>query len=176
MKPDRSTEKFESGTDELVVELYEELRRIARREHFRAGLPQTLQTTALVGETYIKLKRRDGWLERSHFLGCAATAMRHILVDDARARLAEKRSAPLDAVPDEAWPAGEDRQVVQLGEALSRLAKLDEQLAKVVECRFFAGYDERETAEILGVTDRTVRRKWVQARAWIHAELSDLGW
>lgn len=173
MKPDRSTEKFESGTDELVVELYEELRRIARREHFRAGLPQTLQTTALVGETYIKLKRRDGWLERSHFLGCAATAMRHILVDDARARLAGKRSAAVVNAPDEEWPAAEDQQVVQLGEALSRLAKLDEQLARIVECRFFAGYDERETAEILGVTDRTVRRKWVQARAWIHAELAD---
>lgn len=175
MKPDRSTEKFESGTDELVVELYDELRRIARREHFRAGLPQTLQTTALVGETYIRLKRRDGWLERSHFLGCAATAMRHILVDDARARLTGKRSPPAIELPDQGSPGTEDQQVVQLGEALSRLAKLDEQLAKIVECRFFAGYDERETAEILGVTDRTVRRKWAQARAWIHAELSDLG-
>lgn len=173
MNPDTSTANFEAGTDQLVVELYDELRRIARREHFRAGMPQTLQTTALVGETYVRLKRRDGWQGRSHFLACAATAMRHILVDDARARLSLKRSAPIVDLPDDVPAAVEDEQVVLLGEALSRLAKLDEQLARIVECRFFAGYDEQETAEILGVTDRTVRRKWVRARAWIHAEMSE---
>jgi RNA polymerase sigma factor (TIGR02999 family) len=173
VKPDISITKFEPGTDDLVVELYDELRRIARREHFRAGMPQTLQTTALVGETYFRLKRRGGWLERSHFLGCAATAMRHILVDDARARSSQKRSGAMVDLADDVPAAMKDEQVVLLGEALSRLAKVDEQLARIVECRFFAGYDDQETAEILGVTDRTVRRKWVRARAWIHAEMSE---
>lgn len=82
---------FGGGADTLVATLYSELRDIARREHFRAGRGETLQTTALIAEAYIKLKKRDGWESRSHFLGCAATAIRHILIDAARARLSGKR-------------------------------------------------------------------------------------
>lgn len=175
-KPDMGSEKNIPGiTDELVAALYDELHHIARREHYRAGGPQTLQATALIGEAYIKLQQRDGWQSKSHFLGCAATAIRHILIDAARARLAAKRGAndmsytqsidSLAAIP-------QDQDLVRLGMALQDLADMDANLAQVVECRFFAGLDERETAEVLGVSDRTVRRWWVQARAWIHGELT----
>jgi RNA polymerase sigma factor (TIGR02999 family) len=163
-------------TDALVSSLYDELRSIARREHYRAGGMQTLQTTALINEAYVKLARREGWQSETHFLGCAATAIRHILIDAARARMASKRDAPtysftqsLDslaaAIPD-------DAEVVKLGEALRQLSTVDPNLAKLVDCRFFAGMDEKETAAVLGVTDRTVRRWWIQARAWIHPEMA----
>ena len=162
--------------DDLIQSLYAELRTIARREHYRAGTPQTLQTTALINEAYLKLRKREGWESQSQFLGCAATAIRHILIDAARARLASKRDAPtysftqsLDSLAA-APPA--DREVVKLGEALTQLSQVDPALAQVVDCRFFAGMDERETASVLGVSDRTVRRWWVQARAWIHNEMA----
>lgn len=167
---------YSGPTDALVESLYLELRTIARREHFRAGSPNTLQATALINEAYVKLKKRKDWESESHFLGCAATAMRHILIDAARARMASKRNAPTysftQSIDSLAAAIPEDDQVVKLGDALSALSKLDPNLAKVVDCRFFAGMDERETANVLGVTDRTVRRWWVQARAWIHSEMA----
>lgn len=161
--------------DELMALLYSELRVIARREHFRAGQPQTLQPTALINEAYVKLKRRDGWESETHFLGCAATAIRHILIDAARARLASKRDAPTysftQSLDSMAAAVPEDAEIVKLGDALKALADVDANLAKVVDCRFFAGLDEKETASVLGVSDRTIRRWWVQARAWIHVEM-----
>lgn len=159
----------------MIASLYDELRVIARREHIRAGRPQTLQTTALINEAYLKLSRREGWASHAHFLGCAATAIRNILIDAARARLSAKRDAPTYSFTeslDSLGAAPEDREVVRLGDTLQALSTLDPNLAKVVDCRFFAGLDERETAEVLGVTDRTVRRWWVQARAWIHKEMA----
>ncbi|WP_425228990.1 ECF-type sigma factor [Sphingomonas sp.] len=160
------------GTDVLVAELYSELRGIARREHYRAGSPMTLQTTALIGEAYLKLRRRDAWHDRTHFLACAATAMRHVLVDAARARLRGKRTQPDDwAATAVAGPAS-DLQIVKLNDALKQLTDVDPELARIVDCRFFAGYDDEETAAILGISDRTVRRKWTRARAWIHAEMA----
>ena len=169
--------KYSGPTDALIESLYDELRAIARREHYRAGSPQTLQTTALINEAYVKLSKRKAWEGQSHFLGCAATAIRHILIDAARARMASKRDAPTysftQSLDSLAAAVPEDAQVVQLGEALGNLSKLDPNLAKVVDCRFFAGMDERETASVMGVTDRTVRRWWVQARAWIHHEMAE---
>lgn len=165
---------YSGPTDALIESLYDELRQIARREHYRAGSPQTLQPTALINEAYVKLKRRTAWDSQSHFLGCAATAIRHILIDAARARMASKRDAPTYSYTqslDSMAIVPEDAQIVRLGEALAALTKIDPQLAKVVDCRFFAGMDEKETADVLGVTDRTVRRWWVQARAWIHHEM-----
>lgn len=178
IEPDIPPEtKYSGPTDALIENLYGELRAIARREHYRAGSPQTLQTTALINEAYMKLRKRDGWESQSHFLGCAATAIRHILIDAARARMASKRDAPTysytQSLDSLAAAVPEDAQVVRLGDALGALSQLDPNLAKVVDCRFFAGMDERETADVLGVTDRTVRRWWVQARAWIHAEMAE---
>ena len=161
-----------SEADGLIAELYAELRTIAHREHYRAGMPQTLQTTVLISEAYVRLQRREGWASRQHFLACAATAMRHILIDAARARMTAKRSA--DLVPlNEATDAGvaDDSEIVRLGDALKTLSGIDEELARLVDCRFFAGFDEKETAQVLGISDRTVRRRWTQARAWIHREM-----
>lgn len=172
--PDSPSEKnIEPGTDALVGTLYDELHVIARREHFRAGLPQTLQTTAVIHEAYLRLHRREGWNDKGHFLACAATAMRHVLIDGARARMSGKRDAALVPIHDnEAEVEREDRELLRLGDALVALALVDDQLAKLVDCRFFAGYDEQETAQILGISDRTVRRRWRQARAWIYREMT----
>jgi RNA polymerase sigma factor (TIGR02999 family) len=160
--------------DALTDALYQELRKIAHRERLRAGRPLTLQTTALVSESYLKLRQSAGWTSETHFLASAATAMRHALVDAARARLSQKRGdgqrpLPLDDQHD--LPAAGDDEVVRISEALAALEAIDPRLVKVVECRFFAGYSEEETGRILGVSDRTVRRDWLQARAWLYREL-----
>lgn len=159
----------------MMAALYDELHRLAKRERWRAGRPETLQTTAVMHEAYLKLYNNAHWRSREHFLGAAVTAMRHLLVDAARARLAAKRGSgvaalPLDAAHDQNAEQ-EDEQVVQLGDALNDLAAMDPKLAKLVDCRFFAGMTDSESAQVLGVTERTVQRWWVQARAWIHSEL-----
>src|SRR4051812_28483218 len=127
--------------DELIEGLYTELRAIARREHYRAGSPQTLQPTALINEAYMKLRARQGWESQSQFLGCAATAIRHILIDAARARLASKRDAPPSSFPEQldspVTAVPEDADVVRLGDALKLLSQFDANLAQVVDCRFF---------------------------------------
>jgi len=167
----------DGGADTLIATLYDELKTIARREHYRAGGGHTLQTTALISEAYLKLNRRDGWESEKHFLGCAATAIRHILIDAARARMAAKRGVPeyafTESLDSLAAAAPEDDEVVRLGDALRRLAELDPNLAQLIDCRFFAGMTEEETAKVLGVSDRTVRRWWLQARAWVHREMAE---
>lgn len=164
------------SSEDLIRVLYDELHRIARREHRRAGSPQTLQTTALVSEAYLKIHRRTDWENDRHFLACAATAMRHIMIDAARARLAGKRSAKLVgltcAIASEAATIVNDEELASLGEAMRRLALVEPRLAQVVDCRFFAGLDERETGRVLGVTERTVRRLWVQARAILYSGIA----
>ena len=177
LNPDNSGEELPRAAiaDGFVATLYDELRAIARREHYRAGSPQTLQATALISEAYIKLQKREGWESKSHFLGCAATAMRHILIDAARARLTLKRHAELESYTrslDVAAAVPEDGEIVRLGDAMRALADMDAKLAQVIDCRFFAGLDEAETAAVLGVSDRTVRRWWTQARAWIYREMT----
>lgn len=160
--------------DALMEQLYAALRQIAHRERLRVGRPQTLQTTALISETYVKLSQHPAWTSREHFLASAATAMRHILVDAARARLAQKRgSGQLAESLDESHEVGEtpDADVVRIDEALQELRRLDPRLTAVVECRFFAGYSEEETSRILGISDRTVRRDWLQAKAWLFRAL-----
>ena len=164
-----------AGTDAIVEMLYEDLRDIARRERFRAGRPMTLQTTAVLHEAYIKLYRREDWESREHFLGTAATAIRHVLVNAAIARKTAKRgSGDVALALDEArdLPFGdEDRELIALDEALKGLAAFDPELAKLIDCRFFAGLSEAETAEVMGISERTVRRRWTQARAWVHREM-----
>jgi RNA polymerase sigma factor (TIGR02999 family) len=176
INPDTTPKTISSQrSDALVATLYDELHVIARREHYRAGSPQTLQATALIGEAYLKLQKREGWESKSHFLGCAATAMRHILIDAARARLTGKRNAEVESYTrslDVAAAVPEDGEIVRLGDALKALSEMDAKLAQVIDCRFFAGLDEAETAEVLGVSDRTVRRWWTQARAWIYREMA----
>ena len=164
-----------SAADRLAPELWGELRRIASRERFRVQAGETLRTTALISEAWLKLRRSEGWMDDDHFLHAAALAMRHVLVDHARARLAAKRgSGKIDALTDDIEPFWEsDDRLVDLDEALVRLNGFSPRLAQVVELRFFAGYSEEQAARIMGVTDRTIRRDWVKARAWLFRELNE---
>lgn len=162
--------------DQIVPLLYHELRRLAQRE-LTMRPSDTLSTTALVHELYIKFSRTRNadWQNRSHFLGVAAVAMRHILVDRARRRSAEKRGGPNAFVTlDDAVVASEQQaeSLLELHEALEQLALINERLARVVECRFFGGMTEAETGEALGIDERTVRRDWVKARALLFQALS----
>lgn len=159
---------------ELIDLLYADLKRLARRERGRAGRPATLQTTALIHEAYLKIHNNPAWSDREHFLRAVAKAMRHVLVDAARARLRLKRGAgdaalPLEAAADvQRMP---ERDVIELNDALDRLGTLDLRLVQVVECRFFAGFSDEQTAKALHMSDRTVRRDWEKARAWLYREL-----
>lgn len=163
-----------AGVERLAPALWGELRKIARRERFRVNAGETLRTTALISEAWLRLRRAGGWMDDDHFLRSAALAMRHVLVDHARARLAAKRGAgKVDALTDDIEPFWEsDDRLVELDEALVRLARLNPRLAQVVELRFFAGYSDEQSAALMGVTDRTVRRDWVKARAWLYRELN----
>jgi RNA polymerase sigma factor (TIGR02999 family) len=159
---------------ELMPIFYQDVRRLAQRERRRVSAGATLQTTALVHEAYLKLHASAEFNNREHFLRAAALAMRHVLVSHARERLALKRgagaaSASLDEASDVAVDG--DALLLEINDALDRLSQINPRLAYVVECRFFAGFDDAETAIALSVTDRTVRRDWIKARAWLSREL-----
>jgi RNA polymerase sigma factor (TIGR02999 family) len=158
----------------LIPLMYQDLRRIARRERLRVRAGATLQTTALIHEAYLKLERLGSFNNDDHFLRACALAMRHILVNHARDRMAGKRGggAPNISLDDAPEISGApDAVILLINDALLELAVLSPRLAQVVECRFFAGYDDAETARALGLTDRTVRRDWIKARAWLRREL-----
>ncbi len=164
------------AADRLAGQVYPELKRIAARRMRDERAGHTLQTTALVNEAYVKLvhQREADWSSRAHFFAVAAQIMRRILVDHARAKLADKRGGGAAMVPlDEAlvFSAERSRQVVDLDEALSRLEVRDERVSRVVELRFFAGLSVEETAEALRISTRTVKRDWQFGRAWLQAEL-----
>jgi RNA polymerase sigma factor (TIGR02999 family) len=157
--------------DRLMPLVYEELRGIARH-HLSLEAPQTLQSTALVHEAYIRLidQNRVQWRDRAHFFAVAARLIRRILLDHARRRHAEKRggSAQKLTLIDAAAPSmTRDVDVIALDDALQSLAELDPTQAQVVELRFFAGLTIIETAEALGISTATVERDWVTARAWL---------
>lgn len=167
-----------SGDSSLFLSIYEELR---RRAHYllqseRRG--HTLQTTALVNEAYLRLKdQKDfSWESRTHFFAIAATMMRRILVDYAKHRQRVKRGgkeAPVSL--DESLNVAVDStdvDLLALDEALERLWGHEKQLAKVVELRYFAGLDVPQAAEVLGVSESTVKRDWAMAKAWLHRELT----
>ena len=172
---DGSTEAF----DRLVEIAYHDLKRIAHRQvsDHDAG---TLNTTGLVHEAYAKLARgtRAEWQSRKHFFAAAARAMRHVVIDHARKRMALKRdealAVPLTDVPDDGI-SPDDAVVLAVHEALSELAKIDEQLVRIVECRFFAGYSVPETATILDSSVRTVERDWARAKAWLRDTFEEDG-
>jgi len=170
-----------AGTDTegtLLSLVYDELHRQARRYLRRERIGHTLQTTALVHEAYIKLSKQKSfpWQSRSQFYGVAATMMRRILVDYARVKHALRRGGAQDdlhldstlklAVSDEQF------DLIELNEVLERLAKKDPELARIVELRFFAGLDVPETAEVMDVSESTVKRGWATAKTWLHRELS----
>ena len=162
--------------DQLLPLVYQELRGMARRQLRAQGRGGTLQTTALVHEAYLKLvdQSRAEWKDRAHFLAVASIAMRHILVDRAKARLALKRGGDFRRITLDEQDIGIDDQpdaLVQLDEALERLGVVEPRLVRVVECRFFGGLTEDEIAEALGLTVRTVQRDWAKARMMLRRAL-----
>jgi RNA polymerase sigma factor (TIGR02999 family) len=164
------------AADVLVPLVYEELRRIAGRQMGREHAGHTLTPTALVHEAYLKLvdQTRVQWVNRAQFFAVAARLMRRILLDHARRVHAGKRGGGWErlTLEDAQIPIAERAaELIALDDALARLAALNPRLAQVVECRYFGGMTEDETAAALGVTDRTVRRDWVKAKGWLHQEL-----
>ena len=169
--------KDKESLDKLMPAIYDELRRQAAH-YLRQERPgHTLQTTALIHEAYVRLvdQRNVQWQNRAHFFGIAAQMMRRILVDHARTKKRAKRGgSDIKVSLDDAAVAvkGQDLDVVAVDEALSRLAKIDEQQSRVVELRFFSGLTVEETAEVMGISPATVKRDWSMAKAWLHRELS----
>jgi RNA polymerase sigma-70 factor, ECF subfamily len=167
----------EAAREQLVQTVYDELRRLARAHMRKERAGHTLQATALVNEAYIRLaKIKDiTWRGRGHFFELAAVVMRRILVEHARARLAGKRGGGIEKVVfDERllYRAAKPVSILDLDEALGRLAKRDPRMSKIVELRFFAGLTSSETAQVLEVPEKTVRSDWQLARAWFKAELN----
>jgi RNA polymerase sigma factor (TIGR02999 family) len=174
-------QRWQSGDrkalDELMPIVYDELRRLAR--HYLSGerKEHTLQPTALVNEAYLRLvdQRSAKWANRSQFFGVAAHMMRRILVDHAREKNADKRRMMKNAVSlDEALsvPTAEDLNLVALDESLNALASLDESKCKIVELRFFVGLPVPEVAEVLGMSEATVKREWSYAKAWLYRDMT----
>ena len=172
-----------SKGDQLVLNdlfplVYGELQKIARRYLRNERRAITLQTTALVHEAYLKLidQNRVEWQNRAHFYGIAAQAMRRILLDHARKRLAEKRGSGANAISmdDGVIEISDERatELVDLDDALNRLAEMDPQKGRLVELRYFGGLSIEETAEVLGVSVPTVNRGWRAAKAWLSKELA----
>ncbi|HET6567257.1 MAG TPA: sigma-70 family RNA polymerase sigma factor [Rhodothermales bacterium] len=164
--------------DRLFPLVYNELRVLARRQHFAFSDVETLNTTALVHEAYLKLVGNEiqDWKDRSHFFGVAASAMRHILLDYVKARKTQKRGGGLPHIPlddDLILTDTEAEELLALNEALERLEKINPRQGKVVECRFFGGMTVEEAATVLDISPATVKRDWHQAQVWLYRELRD---
>jgi len=187
----------EAALGELTGVVYQELRSLAQRHLRRERHNHTIQRTALVHEAFVRLVNQQSvdWQSRAHFFGLASNLMRRILVDHARARLASKRGGGMSAVsldeitnPEDPEMTGgaarasyaepgqvdgeTDDDVTAIDEALTRLSALDERQAKIVEMRYFGGLTIEETAQVLEISDATVKREWTLARAWLKRELS----
>ena len=166
--------------DRLVPLVYDDLRRLARVQLRRRGGVETLNTGGLVNEAYLRLvdQTRATWRDRGHFFAVCAIAMRQIVVDHARRRARQKRGGDQAVVPlDEARDAAavDAARVLEIDLALRKLAEADRRLAAVVECRYFAGLTDDETALALGMSVRTAQREWFKARAWLRHELAGSG-
>jgi RNA polymerase sigma factor (TIGR02999 family) len=173
----RWSEGVQTALDELTLLVYEELRRLARHHLAGEGQEQTLNTTALVHEAWLRLVRvKDAhWQDRAQFFGLCAQLMRRILVDHARARLRARRGggAPRVAL-EEALLVSEGRSpaLVALDDALNALSALDPRKGRVVELRFFGGLSTEEAAEVLKISPESVKRDWRLAKAWLMRELN----
>jgi RNA polymerase sigma factor (TIGR02999 family) len=166
----------EAALDRVLPLVYEELRRLARRQLQRGPAGRTLETNALVHEAYLKLAARSGLRlnDAGHLLAVTASAMRQILVDRARARLRTKRGGGAQPVTldEERLPeAPNAERLLDLDRALGRLRQREPRLARAFECRYFAGLSEQETADALGISLRSSQREWLRARTWLRADL-----
>jgi RNA polymerase sigma factor (TIGR02999 family) len=167
-----------AALDQLIPFVYDDLRRVAAAQMRREAGGHSLQPTALVHEVYVRLvdQRHLKWRNRAHFFGVAASLMRRILVDHARARLAEKRGGAIERVTlvgDE--PAAENPHgidVLALHESLERMAAFNPRQERIVELRYFGGLTIAEAAEVVGISEATLVREWTIAKAWLRADLS----
>jgi RNA polymerase sigma factor (TIGR02999 family) len=172
--------RIESGdpqaAEKLLPLVYDDLRKLAAQKLTREKPGQTLDATALVHEAYLRLvddvEARRSFNNRSHFFAAAATAMRRILIDSARRKLARKHGGGLQREPLDAVAAPEpDENLLEVDEALNKLAAKDPTKAKLVELRYFAGLTGDQAAEVLGISPTTADRYWAYARAWLRAEI-----
>lgn len=176
----RAREGDRAALDDLFALLYDELRAIARRRLHGSPPDATLRTTALINEAWLRMAAQEGlaFEDRSEFFAYASRVMRTVLVDHARHLSREKRGGGIVRVPLQDNDLAVEQQaefLLALDEALTRLASRAERACRVVECRYFGGLTEAETAEALGISDRTVRREWVKAREWLYQALSPDG-
>jgi RNA polymerase sigma factor (TIGR02999 family) len=164
--------------EELFASVYEELRRLAARKIALEQPGHTLQATALVNEAYLKLvgdSAAPSFKDRRHFFCASATAMRRILIDNARRRHAQKRGGQQRRQPlNDVAAQVDDDELLAVNEALERLAAHDQLIAKLVELRYFSGLTGDQTAEVLGISASTVDRHWAYARAWLRREIEGL--
>lgn len=170
------------AADQLLPQVYNELRAIARNQMFKEGSGHTLQATSLVHEAYFKLIAQDRveWQNRAHFFAIAAQAMRRVLIDHARAKTADKRGGSqlvrvqIEDMADQLAATTEtDVDLVALDEALKELTEMDETQGRLVELKYFGGLTNEEIAEVLGVSLATVKREWSMARAWLHRRMTE---
>ena len=165
-----------ASADRLLALVYDELRRIAGQYLRKEKSDHTLQPTALVHEAYMRLIDISdiSWQDRAHFFAVSANIMRHILVDHARAKLAEKRGGDAQRISLEdadSLSSEPNIDLLAVDEALNELAEFDEQQSKIVELRFFGGLTIEETAHVAGISPATVKREWAMAKAWLHRRL-----
>ena len=162
---------------QLVEENYRELIVVARRKRRRAGLSDTMSTVDLLHESLIRLNGRTDWQSDNHFIRAAALAMRHVIVDHARKKLTAKRGSGARAINlEDAEPflpefSETPEQIVGISELLAKLETANPRWMRIVDARYFGGLTETETAEVLGLSERTVRRDWAEVRGWIAEQL-----
>jgi len=169
------------AVEQILPQVYNELRGIARNQMFKEGSGHTLQATSLVHEAYFKLIVQDQveWQNRAHFFAIAAQAMRRVLIDHARAKHAEKRGGSsmirvqIEDVAEHLVASTEsDVDLLELDQSLKELAQFDESQSKLVELKYFGGLTNEEIAEVMGVSLATVKREWSMARAWLHRQMT----
>jgi RNA polymerase sigma factor (TIGR02999 family) len=165
------------AADELLPLVYEQLRAVARQRMAGERSDHTLQPTALVHEAFLRIvgDRPEGWSGRAQFFAAAAEAMRRILIEHARARDRIKRGGGRRAISMdvlELAAAGDSEEILALDEAIRRVGDQDERMGQIVRLRFYAGLSVKDTAEVLDLSERTVKREWSVARAWLYRELT----
>lgn len=170
----------QDALNQLMPLVYDELRGLAKRYMRREDASHTLQTNALVNEAYLRLVNQQNvdWQNRAHFFAIAAQVMRHLLVDHARSKQYAKRGGGAQQITLDEGSAIAPEQSVELlalNQALDRLAAIDARKSKIVELRYFGGLTSEETAEVLGVSEITVKREWLKAKAWLFRELNQTG-
>jgi RNA polymerase sigma factor (TIGR02999 family) len=173
---DRWSSGDKDALEQLTPMVYNELKRVARRQMMKERSDHTLESTALVHEAYMRLvdQKQTKWQSRAHFFAVASEMARRILVDYAKARNAKKRGGPKVSLEDSPEPfVNQDSDIIAVNDALDELVKLDPRQARIVELRYFGGLTIEETAEVIGVSTPTVKRDWLVARAFLQRSLSE---